>query len=112
MLDAFQRYTAWLRNFSSVVDVVVQTEAGVGCPVWAPIKFVLQISDCHADVAEQIENMIQLMFDNLPRLEIYQSLNDEPVLKTALLNIFSDVVDFCVRILRDLGRPKLGESGL
>ena len=28
---------------SDAVDVVVQTQAGIGCPLWAPIKFVLKV---------------------------------------------------------------------
>lgn len=43
LLQRFQQYTLWLQNFSGVVDVVVQTHAGIGCPLWAPVKFVLQV---------------------------------------------------------------------
>jgi hypothetical protein len=28
---------------SDAIDIVVQTQAGVGCPLWAPIKFVLKV---------------------------------------------------------------------
>jgi hypothetical protein len=42
LLEAFQRHTTWLQNISEVVDVVVQTQSGIGCPLWAPVKFVLQ----------------------------------------------------------------------
>lgn len=42
-LTKFQQYTQWLSNFSRVIDVVVQTNAGIGCPIWAPIKFVLEV---------------------------------------------------------------------
>ena len=43
-LEKLQKHTTWLQNISSVVDVAVQTQAGIGCPVWAPIKFVLKVS--------------------------------------------------------------------
>lgn len=39
----FQQYTTWLRSMSEAVDIVVQTQAGIGCPLWAPIKFVLKV---------------------------------------------------------------------
>jgi len=42
-LDAFQKHTLFLQNMSDVIDVVVQTEAGIGCPLWAPIKFILKV---------------------------------------------------------------------
>ena len=43
LLGTFQKYTIWLQNISSVVDVIVQTQAGIGCPLWAPIKFILKV---------------------------------------------------------------------
>lgn len=42
-LVKFQQYTQWMQNFSTVIDVVVQTNAGIGCPVWGPIKFLLEV---------------------------------------------------------------------
>jgi hypothetical protein len=43
LLEQLQRNTLWLQNFSGVVDVVVQTQAGIGCPLWAPLKLVLLV---------------------------------------------------------------------
>ena len=43
LAQKFEQYTQWLQNFSRVVDVVVQTQAGIGCPIWAPVKFALQV---------------------------------------------------------------------
>ena len=45
LLSKLQKYTTWLQNMSAVVDVAVQTLAGFACPLWAPIKFVLQVSN-------------------------------------------------------------------
>lgn len=43
LLERFQKHTLWLQNISGVVDVAVQTQASIACPVWAPIKFVLKV---------------------------------------------------------------------
>ena len=43
LLEKFQRHTLWLQNMSSAVDVVVQLNAGICCPLWAPIKYVLLV---------------------------------------------------------------------
>lgn len=43
-LVRFQRYTQWLQNISSVVDIAVQSQAGILCPLWAPVKYILQVS--------------------------------------------------------------------
>lgn len=42
-LSKMQKYTTWLQNMSAVVDIAVQTQAGFGCPLWAPIKFILKV---------------------------------------------------------------------
>lgn len=43
-LSKLQKYSTWLQNISAVVDVAVQTQAGFGCPLWAPIKFILKVN--------------------------------------------------------------------
>lgn len=43
LLHCFYRNTAVLHNYSKIIDVVVQTEAGLGCPIWAPVKFILEV---------------------------------------------------------------------
>jgi hypothetical protein len=51
--------------------------------------------------------MIQTISDNLPRLSIYEKLNHDPALQTALLNIYTDVVEFSVRIFQYLKHPTI-----
>lgn len=43
LLRKFERHTQFLQNASDIVNIVVQTQAGIGCPLWAPIKFVLKV---------------------------------------------------------------------
>ena len=43
-LENLQKHTAWLQNIGDVVDVAVQTQAVIGCPVWAPIKLILKVN--------------------------------------------------------------------
>jgi hypothetical protein len=40
--------------------------------------------------------MIQTIAEHLPQLELYKKLGANPSLHTALLNVFTDVVEFCV----------------
>ena len=41
LLDGFEKYTSWMTNISDSISIAVQASAGIACPVWAPIKFVL-----------------------------------------------------------------------
>ncbi|KAF8853289.1 hypothetical protein BDZ45DRAFT_81093 [Acephala macrosclerotiorum] len=100
LLQKFEQHTQFLQNASDIVDIVVQTQAGIGCPLWAPIKFVLKVSKDHAQAAEQVLNLIEVISENHPRFEIYGKLPPDPILQIALLNIFTDVVEFSVRAFR------------
>ncbi|KAH8762769.1 hypothetical protein F5882DRAFT_415593 [Hyaloscypha sp. PMI_1271] len=100
LLRKFERHTQFLQDASDIVNIVVQTQAGIGCPLWAPIKFVLKVSKDHAQAAEQILNLIEVISENHPRFEVYGKLPPNPILQTALLNIFTDIVEFSVRAFR------------
>lgn len=47
-LEKFQKCSASLQGLSSVIDVAVQTKADFLCPIWAPMKLVLNVSEDHA----------------------------------------------------------------
>jgi len=100
ILDGFQKHSLWLQNMSSAVDVAVQVQAGIACPVWAPLKFLLQVSGDHFHAAEQVLRLIWTVSEALPRLEVYEKLGEEPILQLALLDIFTDIVEFSLRAVR------------
>lgn len=70
-----------------------------------------QVSNFHAHVGQQILSMVQTISDNLPRFHIYERLESDAVLQIALLNIFTDVVEFCLVVFGYLQRGTLGKSG-
>jgi hypothetical protein len=45
VLEGFHNYTSWMMNISKSIDIAVNTSAGIACPVWAPLKFVLMVSN-------------------------------------------------------------------
>jgi hypothetical protein len=53
--------------------------------------------------------MIQTISDNLPRFHIYERLHSDAVLQLALLNIFTDVVEFCAVAFQYFRRNTLGK---
>ena len=54
--------------------------------------------------------MIQTISDAMPRLNIYEQLNDDSVLQTALINIYREVIEFSVSIFQYFNRRGLGEN--
>ncbi|CAI6340820.1 unnamed protein product [Periconia digitata] len=104
LLDNFRRYTIWMTNISSAVDTAVQVSSGIACPLWAPIKFVLKVCHDHVAAAEQIFSLVQILSDNLPRLELYERLHDNPQFQMCLVDMFADVLEFSVVAYRFLNR--------
>ncbi|KAG4441335.1 hypothetical protein IFR05_003198 [Cadophora sp. M221] len=104
ILENFQKYTVWLQNMAPAVDVAVNASSGIACPVWAPIKYILKLSKDHFDALERILRMIETVSDCLPRLRIYEKLNEHPALQTAFLQLFTSIINFSVVTLRYLNR--------
>ena len=50
------------------------------------------------------------MSEHLPRFEIYRKLQSDPVLDTALLNVFTDIVEFSVNIHIYYGKSSIGKE--
>ncbi|KAI5789536.1 hypothetical protein FPQ18DRAFT_294087, partial [Pyronema domesticum] len=99
IIEGFNRYTLWLQNMSSSIDVAVNVSAGIACPVWAPVKFILVVSNDYVRSAEEIFNMIKDIEMHLPRFEEYARLKFEPdsILRIALLRIFTTIVEFSAK---------------
>ncbi|KAL7943569.1 hypothetical protein V8C42DRAFT_110893 [Trichoderma barbatum] len=99
LLEQFQRNTEGLQSLSSIIELAVQIKADCFCPLWAPVKFILQISKSHSFVVHHITAMVEVLAENLSRIELYQNLQRDPNMQTELLHIFNDVTSFCVEAL-------------
>ncbi|KKY18716.1 putative nacht domain protein [Diplodia seriata] len=104
VLEGLQKYTSWLQNLSSVVDVAVQTQAGVTCPVWAPLKFVLQVVQDNSRASEEIARLLETLAGCIRKIQLFEELGLDPTLQIPLLELFADVVDFSVKALEYFGR--------
>ena len=68
-----------------------------------------QVSDNHIQAAEMILRLVQTISENMPRFNVYEELLPDPALDVALLQIFTDVVEFSVLSLRYFERRRLGQ---
>ena len=48
IVEKFEKYTRWMQNLTGVFETLAQTQAGIACPIWAPIKLVLQVGHLHS----------------------------------------------------------------
>jgi len=67
------------------------------------------MSKDHSEATQTILEVIQIISEGLPRFDIYQKLKLEPELQVALLNIFTDIVDFSVQALQHFGQAMLSQ---
>ncbi|VUC20488.1 unnamed protein product [Clonostachys rosea] len=93
------------------MDGAVQSRADLLCPVWAPIQLLLLASNFHAQVDQQITTIIEIITESLPRLELYKKLESDKGLQIALLNIFTDIVEFCAVTYKYFKRGTLVRIG-
>ncbi|KKP03085.1 hypothetical protein THAR02_04801 [Trichoderma harzianum] len=91
LLAQFQRNTDGLQSLSSITELAVQVKADCFCPLWAPVKLILQMSKSHSSVVYHITAMVEILTENLSRMELYQNLQRDPNMQTELLQIFNDV---------------------
>lgn len=68
----------------------------------------IYISNDHSKATEQVSNLLESITESLPRLEVYEKLQSDKILQVALLNIFTDVVDFSVRAIQFFRRGTIG----
>ena len=61
-----------------------------------------QVSDYQEKITDKVLDLITEMSAILPRFELYQKLGSEAQLQTALLDVFTDVVRFCVLVLKHI----------
>jgi hypothetical protein len=64
------------------------------------------MSSFHSAVVESVNSIVETVSDKLPRLHIYEQLNDDPVLTTSLLNIYTGIVEAAVCILQYMNRNR------
>ncbi|KAF4537500.1 Tetratricopeptide-like helical protein [Lasiodiplodia theobromae] len=103
-LESLEKHVAWLQGLSSVIDAAVQTKADLMCPVWAPIKFVLKVSNDHSRTTDQILLMLDTIVEGMGHASLYKDLESDADIDTALLALFKDVVDYCIQATEFFGR--------
>lgn len=57
-LEGFYNYTSWLMNMARSMDVAVNSSAGIACPVWASVKFILIVKNLNL-VDAALSNVIR-----------------------------------------------------
>ena len=57
--------------------------------------------------AEQILNVVEMISDNLSRLDLYEQLHDDHRFKIGLVNLFADITEFAAHAYHFFSCPLL-----
>lgn len=82
----------------------MQSKADFLCPIWAPIRFVLKVSEDHTRATEQILLLLETLDRAIIHVNIYEELEPDGEISAALLGLWSDIVDYCIRASQHYGR--------
>ncbi|KAI9854634.1 MAG: hypothetical protein M1813_000932 [Trichoglossum hirsutum] len=95
-----------LQRFTSVIDVLVQSRADVGCLVWGGLKLVVQIGHDIKSTQEAIFDIFEKLTFILPRFEATKrDLRASPLLADVLIKFYDYIVDFCMWALEFCQKP-------
>ncbi|KAL0634818.1 hypothetical protein Q9L58_006251 [Maublancomyces gigas] len=95
-----ERFAKPLYQFQGVFEVMSSTNAGIGAPIWAPIKLVLQMVKLTSDEFSKIDTALS---DMLRQLELFRKFEEHfkpsaskswDHLYDALGMLYIDVIDF------------------
>ncbi|KAI9766839.1 MAG: hypothetical protein M1839_004762 [Geoglossum umbratile] len=103
-IDTLER----LQRFTSVIDVLVQSRANVGCLVWGGLKLVIQVGHDVTSARDAIFDLFDKLIVILPRLEeVERVLKGSRLLEDGMIRLYDCIIDFCVEALKFCRKPFL-----
>ena len=60
-------------------------------------------------MAQHASDLITTMSEQLPRFKIYTKLQSDPLLQTALFNVYTDVLEFSVKVYHHFKKGALSK---
>ncbi|KAH0544757.1 hypothetical protein FGG08_001124 [Glutinoglossum americanum] len=88
-----------LDRFGGVVDVLTQTNSGVGSPIWAPLATACLLCRGHGDLMGKIREFVVRILSSVDRISRYEVVFEtDASVRSAIGMLYSDYVDFFVRI--------------
>ncbi|KAH0558415.1 hypothetical protein GP486_004928 [Trichoglossum hirsutum] len=89
-----------LNRFGGVIDVLTQTNSGIGSPVWAPLKMACLICKERRDLIDKVHEFVERILSSADRIKSYEVVFEkEELVQNAIGMLYSDYVDFFTRVI-------------
>lgn len=111
-LSKIEPYLERLREYSGVIDTLVQAKPDVLALIWGPIKLLLQWTSILKQSFDAIINITAEIGDLLPEFkEFSQRFSHNDKLKDVLVLFFQDILDFYLVALKFFNKPSKSDHG-
>lgn len=97
-----------LKHFEGAIDVIMQTHGGIASPIWGPLRMVITMASDHFKTLESLAMILYRVVGSLERFTNYDILfKTNPAVQKAIGALYSDLIDFCTRVVRFHSRSSL-----
>ncbi|PVI02696.1 hypothetical protein DM02DRAFT_653358 [Periconia macrospinosa] len=86
-----------LKRIERSIDVVVQTSAGIGSPIWGPLRLAITVASDHFEILERLTFIVRKITNSIQRVQDFEVLFAS---QKAISLLYADLVDFCTRVIR------------
>lgn len=97
-----------LKHFEGAIDVIMQTHGGIASPIWGPLRMAITVASDHFKTLESLAMILYRVVGSLERFTNYETLfKTNPAVQKAIGALYSDLIDFCTRVVRFHSRSSL-----
>lgn len=97
-----------LKRFEAAIDVIIQTHGAIASPIWGPLRMAITMASDHFKTLESLAMILYRVVGSLERFTNYETLfKTNPAVQKAIGALYSDLIDFCTRVVQFHSRSSL-----
>ena len=97
-----------LKRFEGAIDIIAQIHGGIASPIWGPLRMAITMANDHFKTLESLAMILYKVVTSLERFTNYETLfKTNPAVQKAIGAFYSDLIDFCTRIIQYHSRSSL-----
>lgn len=97
-----------LKRFEAAIDVIMQTHGAIASPIWGPLRMVITMASDHYKTLESLAMILYRVVGSLEKFTNYETLfKTNPAVQKAIGALYSDLIDFCTRVVQFHSRSSL-----
>lgn len=108
LLELLRPWIDPLKRCEAAIDVIMQTHGGLASPIWGPLRRAITMASDHFKTLESLGMILYRVVGSLERFTNYETLfKTNPAVQKAIGALYSDLIDFCTRVVQFHSRSSL-----